>query len=32
MTHDNAWARLVSGALSPAESRRFMREAMRELG
>lgn len=32
MAHDNAWARLVSGALSPAESRRFIQEAMRELG
>lgn len=31
LVHDNVWARLVAGALSPAESRRFMVEVMREL-
>lgn len=29
--HENAWSRLVAGALSPAESRRFMQEVAREV-
>ncbi|HWC84096.1 MAG TPA: helix-turn-helix transcriptional regulator [Pseudonocardiaceae bacterium] len=31
IAHDNAWARLVAGALNPADSRKFMREVAAEL-
>lgn len=31
LAHEKAWARLAAGALSPAESRKFMRQVMAEL-